>query len=312
MATPQVAGLGVAVLLGGWIPAAAVAKPIAWLGTEAVSAAAPGAAAPDSLGVRPADRRWSSFLPLLGEEATKRGIELPLPFGAGLVYYHLSRAIEISDVRVGRNGAPPASVSDFAQLASNSNVENLNLKLDVWLLPFVNLYAIAGYLWNDSKTTIDVELPPLLPGGPPRRRVLEVPTKIEGTVGGLGMTLAGGYGPWFMTYDVNADQADLGFDDKFKAVVTSIRGGWNGKAGARPLRTWLSVTDWNTFATATGTVPDPDGGTLSFEVDQGPAYRYTYGVGGQYAASQWLEFAADGGTDWHGGWYLALVPVFRF
>ena len=130
--------------------------------------------------------------------------------------------------------------------------------------------------------------------------------------GGLGMTLAGGYGPWFMTYDVNADQADLGFDDKFKAVVTSIRGGWNGKAGARPLRTWLSVTDWNTFATATGTVPDPDGGTLSFEVDQGPAYRYTYGVGGQYAASQWLEFAADGGTDWHGGWYLALVPVFRF
>src|SRR6185436_13382761 len=87
--------------------------------------------------------RWSSFLPLLGDEARKRGIELPLPFGAGLVYYHLSRDIEITDVRLARNGAPPQSVSEFATLASTSNVENVNLKLDAWILPFVNLYAIV-------------------------------------------------------------------------------------------------------------------------------------------------------------------------
>ena len=131
-------------------------------------------------------------------------------------------------------------------------------------------------------------------------------------MGGIGITLAGGYGPYFMTYDANFDQADLGFDDRFKAVVTSIRGGWNGTAGARPLRVWASVTDWNTFATATGTVADPDGGTLAFEVDQGPSYRYTYGLGGQYSATRWGEVAVDVGTDGHGGWYLALVPVFRF
>ena len=256
--------------------------------------------------------RWSSFLPLLGEEARKRGIELPLPFGAGLVYYHLDRAIEITDVRVGRNGAPPASVSDFAQLSSSSRVDNLNFKLDAWILPFFNVYLIAGYVWNESDTRIDIALPPLLPGGPTRQRDVTVPTAIEGSVGGIGLTLAGGYGPYFMTYDANFAQADLGFDDKFKAVVTSIRGGWNGKAGARPLRAWASVTDWNTFATATGSVADPDGGTLSFQVDQGPAYRYTYGAGAMYGAARWLEFAADAGTDGHGGWYLALVPVFRF
>src|SRR5262245_43494030 len=39
----------------------------------------------------------SSTLPFLGDEARKRGIELPLAFGAGLVVYHLDRAIEISD-----------------------------------------------------------------------------------------------------------------------------------------------------------------------------------------------------------------------
>jgi hypothetical protein len=256
--------------------------------------------------------RWSSFLPWMGEEARKRGIELPLPLGAGVVFYHLSRDIEVTDLRVGRNGAPPVSVSDFARLGARADVNNLNVKLDAWILPFVNLYAIAGYIWNESETTADVTLPALAPGGNPRTFRLEIPTKMEGSVGGLGMTLAGGYGPFFLTYDVNVAQADLGFDDRFKAVVTSARGGWNGTAGARPLRAWASVTDWNTFATAKGTVPDPDGGTLSFEVDQGPRWRYTYGFGSQYAAKDWLELAVDAGSDFHGGWYLALIPVYRF
>jgi hypothetical protein len=251
-------------------------------------------------------------LPLLGDEARKRGIELPLPFGVGLVYYHLDREIAITDVRVGKNGAPPLSVSQFAQLASSSRVDNVNLKADVWLLPFVNVYAIVGYIWNKSDTEIQVTLPPLVPNGAGRQAQLAVPTELEGTVGGLGITLAGGYGPFFMTYDANFAQADLGFDDRFKAVVTSIRGGWNGQLGVRPLRAWMSVTDWNTFAQAKGSVPDSDGGTLHFEVDQGPAFRYTYGAGAQYSARPWLEFAADAGADFHGGWYLALVPVFRF
>jgi hypothetical protein len=282
------------------------------LGAIAIASDPASAQPPSGSQGAPEAKRWSSFLPLLGEEATRRGIELPLPFGAGFVYYHLDRDIEITDVRVGRNGAPPASVSDFAKLSSNSRVDNLNVKLDAWILPFFNVYMIAGYVWNESDTRIDVALPPLLPGGPTRRREVTVPTRIEGSVGGVGLTLAGGYGPWFMTYDANFAEADLGFDDRFKAVVTSIRGGWNGQAGSRPLRAWASVTDWNTFATATGSAADPDGGTLAFQVDQGPAYRYTYGVGSQYGATRWFELAADLGVDGHGGWYLALVPVFRF
>jgi hypothetical protein len=251
-------------------------------------------------------------LPFLQGEAIKRGIELPRTFGIGLVYYYLDRDIEVSDVRVGRNGATPRSVSDFAQLSSTSKVNNVNIKADMWLLPFLNVYAIAGYLHNESTTTIDVTLPPILPNGSERRFTLEVPTEIEGTVGGVGMTLAGGYGPFMFAVDVNADQADLGFDDKFKAVVTSIRAGWNGQAGSRPLRVWLNSTYWDTFATATGTVDDPDGGTLEFEVDQGPEHAWTYGLGMSYSAKPWLELSLDAGSDFDGGWYVALVPVFRF
>lgn len=252
-------------------------------------------------------------LPFLADEARKRGIELPLPFGFGLVYYHLVRDIRVTDVRVGSNGAPPTSVSRFANLGSTATTDNVNLKFDVWLLPFLNVYAIAGYVWNSSDTRIDVTLPPLIPGGLPRQRQMTVPTKMTGTVAGLGLTLAGGYGPFFMAFDVNAVKADLGFDDRFHGVISSVRAGWNGEAGSRPLRTWVNVTRWDTYDTAKGTITDPDGGgTLTFEVDQGPARPYTYGVGMSYSPRKWFDVAVDTGTDFHGGWYAAFVPVVRF
>ena len=265
------------------------------------------APSPAPAGITPGRR-----LPFFGHLATDRGIELPLPLGAGLVYYSLSRDITVSDVRVGRNGAPVSSISDFAQFSTVADVRNVNVKFDVWLLPFVNVYAIAGYVWNESQTTLEVTLPPLREGLEARRKVVTVPASLEGTVGGLGITLAGGYGPFFLVLDSNAAQADLGFDDRFHAVVTSLRSGWNGKVGGKPTRAWLNATHWDTFATARGTVEDPDGGTLSFEVDQGPAYPWTYGVGAQFSPRRWLDIAVDAGTDFKGGAYVVLVPVVRF
>jgi hypothetical protein len=292
-----------------WTAAAAAAS-LSGLGSLARAQSTSDAAQDASTAAESAGSQ--SVLPFLGEEARKRGIELPKPFGAGLVYYYLNRSIEITDVRVGRNGAPPASVSDFAQLGAEARVNNANVKFDVWLLPFLNVYAIAGHIWNESETTIDVTLPPVLPGGAPRQRRLTVPTEMQGSVGGLGITLAGGYGPFFFAGDVNGARADLGFDDRFKAVVTSIRSGWHGQAGRRPIRAWINATYWDTFTEAKGTVDDPDGGTLAFEVDQGPAEPWTFGVGASYSPKTWLELSADYGSDFKGGWYIALVPVFRF
>jgi len=259
-----------------------------------------------------APRAADRTLPFLAKLARERGYDLPLPLGAGAVYYFLSRDVEVSDVRVGRNGAPPESVSQYAVLSASSEVDNVNLKFDAWLLPFLNLYAIAGYVNNETNVRMDVTLPPLLPNGDPRTRSLQVPTALEGPVAGLGMTLAGGYKQFFFAADINAARIDLGFDDRFEAVVKSFRIGFNGHAGERPLRVWVNVTYWDTYFEVKGTVPDPDGGTLDFEVDQGPAEPWTYGVGMQYTVRPTFELAADVGWDFDGGWYVAIVPVIRF
>ena len=288
-----------------------------WVAAPFVAIAAAAAAAQgksDTTAAKPdTSTRWSSFLPLMGDEARKRSIELPRPFGVGVVFYTLARDIAVSDVSVGRNGAPPQSVSQFAQLASRATVDNVNVKLDAWLLPFLNVYAIGGEIWNSSRTTIDVTLPPILPGGVPRERTVTVPTSMNGTVLGLGTTVAGGYGPFFFTADANWISADLGFDESLQGTIVSLRAGWNGTLGARPIRAWMVFTDWNTYAQVTGTAPDPDdGATLTFVVDQGPAYRYTYGLGGQYGIAPWFDVALDAGVDFHGGWYVGVIPVIRF
>src|SRR5512133_4265491 len=119
-------------------------------------------------------KRWSSFLPLMADEARKRGVELPLPFGASVVYYHLERDIRVTDVRIGRGGNAPTSVSELAQFSSASRVDNLNLKLDAWILPFLDVYGLVGWFRNESTTRVQVAIP--LPGPlPPIARDLTVP-----------------------------------------------------------------------------------------------------------------------------------------
>src|SRR5262245_61129396 len=75
-----------------------------------------------SVDVPTESKRWSSFLPLMSEEAIKKGYELPLPFGVSAIYNYIQRDIEVSDLRIGPAGSPPQSVSRFVDLGSDSQV----------------------------------------------------------------------------------------------------------------------------------------------------------------------------------------------
>lgn len=79
-------------------------------GRAALTCIALGAAAPlaahdaqtvdDPSPSKPSSEPWYGRLPLLAEEARRRGHELPLPFGGALVLTVLDhRKIEVTDVR---------------------------------------------------------------------------------------------------------------------------------------------------------------------------------------------------------------------
>lgn len=260
-----------------------------------------------------ADEPTHSRLPFMAEAARERGYELPLPFGAAFVVTGLgNREIEVTDVRVGIAGQPPQSVSQFLNLGSTSDVFNANLKLDVWLLPFLNLYGLVGYIHNESSTRASVTLP--RPGPVPGEIEYQtkIDTSLDGVVGGVGMTLAAGYGNFILVADCNYSQSDLGFDNDFTALIATVRAGWNGKLGKLPAQLWLGVGNWDTAATATGHAALPDGERLDFEADQRPETKWLYDLGTNLELSKRLQLVVDAGFDFNGGYVLVLAPTYRF
>jgi hypothetical protein len=251
-------------------------------------------------------------LPLMAEEARARGYELPLTFGTGLILTGLDgRKIEVTDVRVGVDGNSQ-SVSDYATLGSSSRVFNANFRFDTWVLPFLNVYALVGYVHNESATNVHITLP--RPGPIPGEVEYDthVDTSLDGTVGGVGMTLAAGYKSFFMVADFNYNRADLGFDDQFTAKIGSIRAGWQGKVGGRGLQTWLGAGNWDTAATAKGHTMLPDGRTFTFEADQRPATEWMYEAGVNYMPTPHWQLFVDLGADFDGGYFVVLGPTYRF
>jgi hypothetical protein len=275
---------------------------------DAATPPSKGPAAPDA---GPAEPR--SFFPLLADEALKRGYELPLPYGASLVVTGLAnREIEVTDVRLDLDGAPVLPQADFVNLGSSSDVFNANLKFDIFVLPFLNVYALLGYVYNESETTANITLTTPGPGGGDVVFERTIPTKLDGFIGGLGFALAGGYGNFFLVADASYIQSDLGFDDNFTATIATVRAGYRGTVGTLPLQTWLGVGSWDTAATAVGHTDLPGGIRFTFEADQRPHTNWMYDVGANFEFTKRFQLVADVGFDFEGGYLLVLGPTWRF
>jgi hypothetical protein len=157
---------------------------------------------------------------------------------------------------------------------------------------------------------VDVPRPGPLPGN--RQTTIKAKTQLEGFVGGGGLTLAGGYREFFAMLDVNYTQTELGFDDRFRALIVSARVGWNGKVGPIPLRLWGGAAYWDTVNTAKGTVDIPDVGSLRFEADQGPKHPWNAVIGVSAAVHRRLELFAEYGFNFNDVAFFAGGLTFRF
>lgn len=160
---------------------------------------------------------WSG-LPIWGVEAEARGYQLPLPFGIGVNYYRENQPFNIVDLQVSKGG-PPVSVTNFITLDRvDTTQENAIVRADVWLLPFLNAYGIAGH--TSGKMEGEVGLPEI-PGLGIAAQTLPLNIAYEGPTYGAGVTLAGGYKisecgalTLFLVADTNYTVTDLSFTDE--------------------------------------------------------------------------------------------------
>ena len=255
---------------------------------------------------------WPYALPFLANDVIKRGYTLPLPRGFSLVYTYVERDVKIETVKIGINGAPLRDVSNFVNLGSFSKVNVAVGRFDAWLLPFLNVYAMAGYVSNSTLTRGIVTIPPLLPRGQPRTFEISKTTDLGGFVGGVGMTAAAGWREFFILADFNFSQTDIGFDNPFRALIGTVRAGWNGALLGAPVRLWVGGSYWGTKGTAKATVDVPDIGSVTFSALQGPLHPLNALVGANVTLFRRWEAFFEYGFNFDDVKIFAAGLSFRF
>lgn len=277
-----------------------------------LAATAPARAAdpPDLAAAPPPAPAGSRLLPFGGDWARARGIDLPSPFGLGVFLVSMRRDIEVTDVRVTLPGNEPVSVSEVASFAVHNNTTLAAAKVDAWLLPVLNVYALAGYSWTDSRLDATVTIDrPLLPP-----LVLDVTTddQVGGPLLGGGATLVAGYGPWFVMADANLSVSDIAeFDEPLAALFVSARTGWSGKTGWGSWRAWVGLAWLETSRTLKVTAETSSGPVL-LEIDQQPVDPLTAELGGSLSLGKRWEAMLEVGANAGGDLVLVSSAVFRF
>jgi len=136
---------------------------------------------------------WPYRFPLWGEKLGERGIRFPLPFGIGLNYVFVDQPIEISRVAVGVNDSEMVDLSEILEFGDlSAKLHAVNLRADLWLLPFLNVYVMGNYAIQ-AETDVSIVEPFAFGAGAVQ----------SGYGGGFGTTISGGAWGFFGTLDLN-------------------------------------------------------------------------------------------------------------
>jgi len=205
----------------------------AFLALAAVSlGTVPAAAqvAPDS---GHAGYEWDHMFPIWGKKLAARGITFPKPWGVGVNYAYANQLVEITDMEVAVNDSGFVNLDDVIVFDSvRSQVHATNLRADLWVFPFLNVYALGNYI-VESQTDTSISEPFSFTAG----------AKQPGVGGGFGTTVAFGFAGFFGTFDINFTWNKMEkLADPVSTVLFTPRVGRNfGQVGPINLTMWVGA-----------------------------------------------------------------------
>lgn len=216
--------------------------------------------------------------------------EFPLPFGISAVYFTQDQDYVVDKLTLGVPGLPPIP---GGLLRIENSIDEVNAKLDAWLLPWLNVFAIAGEL--DGETTVDfTAIQPLL--GLP---FSSIRIDYDGEVYGLGVVLAAGSDRFFGSLTAIGTRTSLSgdFDSDAEAFVLTPRIGVHNRRGALYVGSMYQATEEKhrgTIALALG----PPGAPLfqvPFDVELSQKDDWNWLVGGTVALGERWTLQLEGG-----------------
>ncbi len=227
-----------------------------------------------------------SSLPFLKDLVGDR--ELPPPWGIGIDYYTMDQDYSIDELTF---RLPGVSLPDTSSITVTNDVQHYDFKADVWLFPFLNVFALVGHV--ESDTVVDLTKTPIvgLPPGFPGLGKLAIRT--DGTVLGVGGTLAYGGDNWFTSVTFSYTDTDLGGDfdssaETFTAQprIGMIRGPWIAWVGAL----YIDVEEKHS-----GTINLPGLGAVEFAAVLGAQDEWNSAVGVRHQFSEKTSLSLEVG-----------------
>jgi len=153
------------------------------------------------------------MLPIWGDKVVKKGFNLPYSAGLSVQYVWQKSDIIIDNLQVGFNGGQKYNLDDVIRFNSATTTTNgANIRPDIWLFPFLNVYAIFA----KTKTATAIDAGVWVPDSSTWHKVLDINTKanFQGTTFGFGLTPTIGVGGFFLALDMNFSWTDISELDK--------------------------------------------------------------------------------------------------
>ena len=270
----------------------------------------------------PEERIWGRALPFLAQQVIDLGFDLPNPYGLTLIGARIRQDLVLQDLEVGIGDRERESIDwvDFGQPSAEQST--VQAKLDAWVFPFMNLYAIVGRIDGRAELELGVPGDQLLdflglgalcnpPIGQPAdicRRTLTTRArpKYDGTNVGVGINLAMGWDRFFVTLPITYVWSDVSLvDTTVEALNISPHIGVTGDVGemgviaafvgATYLDANIDLTGRFTFDTS-GVPGLGDSTTLDFKLNQRNKDKWNYLVGANWDISKHWSVMIEAGV----------------
>jgi opacity protein-like surface antigen len=166
-------------------------------------------------------------LPIWGDKATALGFDLPYSAGLSVNYLTQESELVINNIMVGFNGGPQFNIDEIIRIdEAIANASAINVRPDIWVFPFLNVYGILGKVSSSTKIGAGIFLPDTANVW---NEVASFGTtaNFDGTVMGFGITPTMGVGGGWIALDMNFAWTDI--DALDKPVKTFVFGPRFGK-----------------------------------------------------------------------------------
>jgi hypothetical protein len=148
-------------------------------------------------------------LPIWGDKAVKRGFNLPYSAGLSVNYLWQKSDLVIENLQVGFNNGPLYNLDEVIRFNNaTSELWGVNIRPDIWLFPFLNLYGILAS--GKPSTTVDFGIyVPDKNGQWNQVLALNTQANFKATTFGFGVTPTIGIGGGWLALDMNFTWSDI-------------------------------------------------------------------------------------------------------